>query len=223
MTLYDGFRGACRVGVLPAHGLVHVLANSHTHDCTCVPFRAMIALEPGAALEKVTDQDLRVERFPGQLPAGEAAPATATDWPTVRADPARTGVTRQDLSQAPAGRWKTRLTGTLTAPVAVGGRVYVGSTDECVYALDAANGQTVWRFYSGGPVRAAPTQWNGRSFAGFDDGWVYCLRASSGEPLWRVRCAPPARRQLGYGAIVSAWPVRQGLAVEGGHSTSPWA
>ena len=38
----------------------------------------------------------------------------------------------------------------------VDGKVYIGSDDLYLYALDAATGAELWRFYAGGAVRAAP-------------------------------------------------------------------
>ncbi len=209
---YGGFRGACRVPALPANGLVLLPPNSL--ECHCFPFRAALALEPGAEAEK-SPAATPLERF-AELPVGEARAAGPSDWPTYRADCARTAAVRQDLSRPAKKAWETRLSGVPTPCIAVGETVFLGSTDECVYALDAAGGTVRWRFHTGGPVRAAPAYEAGRVLAGSDDGWLYCLAAADGRLLWRFRAAPWGRRQVGFGSVVSVWPVHQGLAVDRG-------
>ncbi|MFA5192938.1 MAG: hypothetical protein WC740_19690, partial [Verrucomicrobiia bacterium] len=46
-------------------------------------------------------------------------------------------------------------------PILMGETVVLGSTvDNSVVALDATNGQTRWKFFTGGPVRFAPAGWS---------------------------------------------------------------
>lgn len=210
---YGGFRGSCRVPALPANGLVHILTTSR--QCFCVPYRATITLQPGVEVEKPPTGEPVVERL-AELAGNESPAAGPADWPAYRADGARTAVTRQDLSRPAKQIWETRVSGNPTPCIAVGDRVFLGSTDECVYALEAGSGAVRWKFYTGGPVRAAPAYENGRILAGSDDGWLYGLSAADGRLLWRFRAAPYGRRQVGFGSVVSAWPVRQGLAVDRG-------
>lgn len=209
---YGGVRAACGVGVLPANGLVHVLPNGLA--CGCGALHATVAMEPGAAPETV-DEKVLPEPVPGTAPAKET-PAEAGDWPMYLADAARSGLGAKDLRPAHALAWDVKLPGTLTPCIAAGDSVYVGSTDECLRALDAATGKTRWTFRAAGPFRAAPAYWNGRVFAGCDDGWLYALNASDGSLCWKLRAAPFARRQVAFETVISPWPVRQGVAVADG-------
>ena len=55
----------------------------------------------------------------------------------------------------------------------------------------------------------------GKVYFGSDDGNVYCLKASGGELAWRYRPSPQDRRLPGNGHVISMWPIRTGLVIEG--------
>jgi outer membrane protein assembly factor BamB len=59
--------------------------------------------------------------------------------------------------------------------VLVGNRVFAGSNDGNVYALDVATGKEVWRFTTGGPVTASPAVAQNRLVIGGEDGKLYCF------------------------------------------------
>ena len=100
--------------------------------------------------------------------------------------------------------------------VAADGAVLFGSSaDDSVTSLDAATGAVRWRFFTGGPVRLAPTVAGGRVYVGSDDGHVYCVSAADGRLLWKLRAAPDERRVIGNGRMISLFPVRTGVVVEG--------
>lgn len=209
---YGGVRAACGIGALPANGLVHVLPNGLA--CGCASLHATVAMEPGAGPEAV-DEKVLPEPVAGTAPASPT-PAGAGDWPMYLADAARSGLGAEDLRPAHALAWEAKLPGTLTPCIAAGDAVFVGSTDECLRALDAATGKTRWTFHAAGPFRAAPAYWNGRVFSGCDDGWLYALNAADGSLCWKLRAAPFARRQVAYETVISPWPVRQGVVVADG-------
>jgi len=69
------------------------------------------------------------------------------------------------------------------------GKVYFTSRDNHVYAVNAENGELVWRYKTGwisspalGPV---PTVADGKVFVGAWDDYLYCLDAENGKFLWR--------------------------------------
>ena len=66
-----------------------------------------------------------------------------------------------------------------------GGRLYLGTHDGRVLALDPANGATVWEFASGDSVLAAPAVAGGRVYFGSYDGNVYALDAAKGQLAWK--------------------------------------
>jgi len=96
------------------------------------------------------------------------------------------------------------------------GRVYFGSSaDHTIRALDVDSGGEQWVFHTEGPVRFAPVLCKDRLCAVSDDGHLYCLKASNGELVWKRRLAPGHERCIGNGQMVSKWPCRSGVLVEG--------
>lgn len=73
----------------------------------------------------------------------------------------------------------------LSSPVVVGGRVFIGSGDHNVYALDAAAGTLVWKFATGDVVHASPAVVDGVVYIGSWDRYFYALDASSGAMKWK--------------------------------------
>jgi len=96
------------------------------------------------------------------------------------------------------------------------GLVYFGSSaDHAIRALEADSGRERWAFYTEGPVRFAPVLHKDRLYAVSDDGRLYCLKASDGSLIWRRRLAPGDERCLGNDQMISKWPCRSGVLIEG--------
>ena len=209
---YGGFRAACGTGALPANGLVHLLPNGL--GCGCAPFQATVAYESGLGIEKPPATFKPAPEEHGSIQEAQQLAATEKDWPTYLSNSARSGCTPQDLAGPRTLAWETRVTGVPTPCIAVGEQVFLGSTDECVYALNAATGAVRWKFHTGGPVRAAPAYGNGRIYAGSDDGWLYALSAADGKLLWRLRGGSSARKQIAFESVISPWPLTQGVALD---------
>ena len=165
-----------------------------------------------------------------------AAPSAADDWPSYKADAAKSSVSREKLafplkqiwvyepSQPPRPAWPQpgrelhrNDFDYAFQPVVAGGIVYFGSSaDDTVRAIDAATGQLKWRFTTGGPVRFAPEIAGGKCYTASDDGWLYCLDALNGNFIWKFRAAPNDRRIIGNGRSISRWPCRSGVLVDDG-------
>ena len=173
---------------------------------------------------------------------GRFGGARADDWPSYGHDMARSQVTAEKLTLplAPCWAFKARhapqpawgdpkaqpVEGILELRrvhfddvfqvAAADGCVYFGSSaDNKVFCLNASTGKVRWTAFTGGPVRLAPTVVGGRVYVGSDDGSVYCLAAADGAILWKLRAAPEDRRVLGHGKMISLWPVRTGVLVDG--------
>ena len=171
-------------------------------------------------------------------------PATA-DWPTHRGDNHRSGISDEKLplpleelwvhqSAQPKPAWPKMpakgdvfrkvygLSPTVTfdrafSPVVERDALFFGSSaDDKIHCLDATTGETRWTFATEGPVRLAPTVVDGRVYAGSDDGCVYCLDAAGGGLIWKHRASDEDRRLPGNGRMMSLWPVRSGVVVDGG-------
>ncbi|HEO71935.1 MAG TPA: methyltransferase domain-containing protein, partial [Candidatus Hydrogenedentes bacterium] len=81
--------------------------------------------------------------------------------------------------------------------------------------LEAATGEVAWSFITEGPIRLAPTVANAKVYVGSDDGHAYCLDAVAGALIWKRRAGPDATRLPGNGRMISLWPVRSGVVVNG--------
>jgi len=163
--------------------------------------------------------------------------AAAGDWPTFRGNNRRNGVTseavRLPLSlqwtfkpiHAPRPAWPMpaeelpRMHAD-SAPhvVSANGVAYFGSpVDNRLYAIDVAAGKVRWTFTAEGPVRFAPSLYKGRVYFGSDDGRVYCIDAATGKLAWKYRPGPNGSKVIGNGRMISTWPVRTSVLVDGGH------
>ncbi len=68
-----------------------------------------------------------------------------------------------------------------------GGRIFVGSSDQGLYALRADDGQKLWRFETLGFVQCGPLYDAGEDvlYFGSNDGALYKVNAKNGQLLWR--------------------------------------
>ncbi len=155
-----------------------------------------------------------------------ACSLAAADWPTYRADAARSGQTAEALPanlfpawvfharEKPRPAWPTsnRISFDLVhQPIVVGATVLIGtSADDRLLALDIHTGQPRWTFVTSGPIRFAPVAWRDRVFLASDDGWLYALALADGRLLWKCRGGPDDRKCLGNQRLISRWPVRGG-------------
>lgn len=148
----------------------------------------------------------------------------AADWPTWRADAARSASTSSPLPKAMTLRWTRQLEMPEAAwpttqhklqfdrsyePIVAGKRVFIGSmVADYVAAFDTESGALLWRTCLGGPVRFAPLYWQERLYVVCDDGLLHCLNASDGSTHWVMQGSPDRRMVLGNFRLISAWPAR---------------
>ncbi|MES2150621.1 MAG: PQQ-binding-like beta-propeller repeat protein [Pseudomonadota bacterium] len=74
-----------------------------------------------------------------------------------------------------------------SSPLVHDGKVYFGSSDEHVYALDARTGRLVWAYKTGGMVHSSPALAGANIVVGSWDGALYALDAASGQQRWRFQ------------------------------------
>ena len=68
-----------------------------------------------------------------------------------------------------------------SSPTISGRYVYIGSTDNKLYCLNAATGEKVWEFAAGDQVNSSPAVTGGYVYVGSNDRNVYCLNAATGK------------------------------------------
>jgi len=177
-------------------------------------------------------------------PQAPARAHATSGWATHRGNSGRTAFTTDALPERLGVRWRRELPAPSPAwpapaaksywqnldhieprvtddralhPVLAGGAVLIASSaDDSVVCLEADSGRLRWRVTTGGPVRFAPAVAAGLVYFASDDGLVYCARLTSGEVLWTRAIGPRADRISGNGRLISPYPVRTGLLVEGG-------
>jgi outer membrane protein assembly factor BamB len=110
----------------------------------------------------------------------------AQDWPTFRGDPLHTGFSANTTDTLLATlAWKFQTGGAIHAsPVVSDGRVFVASTDNRVYALDAGNGNQLWQQQLGQWIESTPVVSQGKVIIAAMDHRVYALDASTGRIDW---------------------------------------
>ncbi len=115
-------------------------------------------------------------------PAAEAPP----DWPMYRGAPSLAGVAAGNLPEKPVLLWTFKTKGPVKSSAAiVQGRVFIGSDDRNLYALDLATGKKLWAFTNSEAIESSPLVLNGKVFAGSSDANLYALEADTGKKLWQ--------------------------------------
>lgn len=111
-----------------------------------------------------------------------------------RADAGHTGVYRTAAPKSLAVRWTFPTRGAvISSPVVAGGTVYVGSSDNHLYAIDAATGQEFWDFDAHGDVNSTPAVAGDVVLTLSRDGNLYALNAETGRLKWKFATAGERR------------------------------
>lgn len=204
---YEGVvRPGCFDGAVPANGRLYWMPLA----CDCWQVHGTFSMAPRVPLKDAS----------GSPPARQwaaptsPAPAADTDWPMFRANAAGTATTPVKVMRDVTPLWEEQLSeATLTAPICVGGRVFVGASDGSVWGLDASNGKTLWTASSRASVVHPPAYWNGRVVFGSCDGFLYNVDAESGQLLGTVQVAPEKRLVNIMNQLMSTWPLGGGVVV----------
>jgi outer membrane protein assembly factor BamB len=83
-----------------------------------------------------------------------------------------------------AERWRFNSAPIESSPLLHGNRLFVGTWDHNVYAINAKNGRKIWSFQADNQLNSSAAYWRGRIFIGSDGGTLYALSAKSGKLLW---------------------------------------
>jgi outer membrane protein assembly factor BamB len=130
------------------------------------------------------------------LAGSNHAAASPANWPMYRNNPLHTGVTADVVPPPLKMKWKQTFGDNIDGSAAVfGSRVYVGSDDNKLRAIDLATGNIIWS-YDTDPV-VVLGDWNSSPavetvggqtiiFAGNDNGYLYAIRDDGTVPfkLW---------------------------------------
>ena len=72
-------------------------------------------------------------------------------------------------------------------PVAKDGKVYIGSEDGTLLALDETSGTLLWRYRTQGAIHGPVAVTKTNVFFGSGDGYVYSVSSDKGKLQWRKR------------------------------------
>lgn len=124
--------------------------------------------------------------FAGAAPGQEAVESAAASWPIYRGSTALVGLAAGEVPDEPDLLWTFEAGGAITSsPVVADGRVYFGSDDQHLRALDLETGQERWSFATEDLIEAPPLVLDGTVYAGSSDFYLYALDALTGELRWR--------------------------------------
>jgi len=109
------------------------------------------------------------------------------DWSMFRYDSQRSGETNSKGPNIEAAlMWNYETQDTIfSSPAVVEGAVYVGSSDNNLYALEAKSGKLLWKYCTEGNIFSSPAVVEGTVYVGSFDNNLYALEAKSGELLWK--------------------------------------
>ena len=209
-------RPSCFTGTVISGG--HLYWTPWVCDCNLQMFGTICCAPAGAfKMDQAAVESERLESSDNPMPITPFQQAPA-DWPTYRANNARTAKTPAAVPDRVKRLWTFTPTAAFeaTSPVAAGGLVFVSGSDGIVRALDAADGKPRWTAYTGGAVRYPPALAGGRALVGSGDGYAYAFEAATGRLLWRFRAAPAHRSIPVYDQLLSTWPVASGVLLDGG-------
>jgi outer membrane protein assembly factor BamB len=83
--------------------------------------------------------------------------------------------------------WRFESAPIESSPLLKGKRLFFGSWDRGVYAINAENGKRIWRFGADDQVNTSAAYWKGRIYIASDGGTLYSLSAETGKLLWSAQ------------------------------------
>ena len=84
--------------------------------------------------------------------------------------------------------WKVKTEGQVISSAAVvDGFVYIGSSDNNLYAINAFSGDVKWIYKTEGPVNSSPLVAQGKVMFLSYDGFFYALNQADGKLVWKFK------------------------------------
>jgi outer membrane protein assembly factor BamB len=107
-------------------------------------------------------------------------------WPIFRGQRGLTGVAQGSLPDNLKLLWSFQTENDVkSSPVIAAGRVYCGSNDSRVFAIDFKTGSKIWEFNSGDDVEAPPLYLDEMIYVGNVNGSFFALDAATGKVKWQ--------------------------------------
>jgi eukaryotic-like serine/threonine-protein kinase len=109
-----------------------------------------------------------------------------------RGNPEHSGVSAARFFAGQGGvKWRVQTGGAVrSSPAVTATRIFVGSGDGHLYAIDRLTGKVVWRFDAGGAVDASPAVAGGLIVGATLRGRIFALEESTGRLRWSLQSGP---------------------------------
>ena len=118
-----------------------------------------------------------------------ASGANEASWPVFRGAQNLAGVAQGKLEDSLELRWTFKTGEAINSSAVIeGNKVFFGSDDGSVYAVELATGKKVWSFKTGDAVESSPLVRNGTVYIGSNDAQLYALDAATGALKWKYSC-----------------------------------
>lgn len=112
--------------------------------------------------------------------------AQAGDWPMFLKNASHDPAVEKAPQPPYRLKWSFATKGPVrSSPVISGGRLFIGSYDNSLYALDAVTGSQIWSFKTEGEILSTPAVYKDVVYFGSKDGNVYALAAATGKLVWK--------------------------------------
>jgi len=112
----------------------------------------------------------------------------AADWPQFLGNNAHTGKSVETLEPPLAVKWS--FSGDdkfISSPSVKGGKVYIGSRDNSLYALNELDGSLQWTYSARDWIDSTPFITDTKVYFASKDGYVYCLNNADGALVWQFK------------------------------------
>lgn len=122
------------------------------------------------------------------------------------------------------GKSKKKYFPEMASPFYFDGKIFVGTHSSLFYALNAANGKTLWQFKSQGPIASKPVADDHHVYFGNNKGMVYALDIQTGEKIWEhyVGGEILAQPALGGGSLYVVTTSREVYALDTATGKEVW-
>ena len=135
-----------------------------------------------------------------------------------RGTPTHDGVASGQLFGGQGGvKWRFATRSAVrSTPAVTATRVFIGSGDSTLYALDRATGRLIWRFDAGGPVPSSPAVAQGLVIAATLGGRIFAVSEATGALRWSMKTGPSLAKNIhpaGEWDLYASSPVITGSSV----------
>lgn len=108
-----------------------------------------------------------------------------------------------DKAEGTTPIWVFKAGPVMTPVIAADQKIFFGSQDSYVYALDAFTGQLIWKYRTGGAIVGAPVIANNNLFVASRDGYLYAFGNPAPKPASTITLSNPSNVNQGQAVSLS--------------------